>query len=55
MIGKTSAGGETIEERPVPVPDLLATVCLALGIDPLKSTCPHRPSHLPCGQSREAD
>jgi Protein of unknown function (DUF1501) len=37
VIGKTSAGGETIEERPVSVPDLLATVCLALGIDPLKS------------------
>ena len=25
--------GEAIEERPVSVPDLLATVCLALGID----------------------
>jgi len=37
VIGKTSAGGETIEQRPVSVPDLLATVCLALGIDPLKS------------------
>jgi uncharacterized protein (DUF1501 family) len=37
VIGKTSAGGETIEERPVSVPDLLATVCLALGIDPTKS------------------
>jgi Protein of unknown function (DUF1501) len=37
VIGKTSAGGETIEQRPVSVPDLLATVCLALGIDPTKS------------------
>ena len=37
VIGKTSAGGETIEHRPVSVPDLLATVCLALGIDPTKS------------------
>jgi Protein of unknown function (DUF1501) len=36
-IGKTTSGGEAIEERPVSVPDLLATVCLALGIDPLKS------------------
>jgi uncharacterized protein (DUF1501 family) len=37
VIGKTSAGGEVIEQRPVFVPDLLATVCLALGIDPKKS------------------
>jgi hypothetical protein len=37
VLGKTSAGGETIEQRPVSVPDLLATVCLALGIDPRKS------------------
>jgi hypothetical protein len=35
-IGKTSADGTTVEERPVSVSDLLATVCLALGIDPLK-------------------
>jgi hypothetical protein len=25
-----------VEERPVPVTDFLATVCLALGIDPTK-------------------
>jgi hypothetical protein len=37
VIGKTSAGGETIEQHPVSVPDLLATVCLALGIDAKKS------------------
>ncbi len=37
VIGKTSAGGEKIEQRPVSVPDLLATVCLALDIDPRKS------------------
>jgi uncharacterized protein (DUF1501 family) len=35
--GKTSAGGEAIEQRPVSVPDLLATVCLALEIDPTKA------------------
>jgi hypothetical protein len=35
-IGKTSANGTTIDDRPVPVTDFLATVCLALGIDPLK-------------------
>jgi uncharacterized protein (DUF1501 family) len=34
VIGKTSADGATVEERPVTVPDLLATVCQALGIDP---------------------
>jgi hypothetical protein len=34
VIGKTSAGGEAIVERPVSVPDLLATICVALGIDP---------------------
>jgi hypothetical protein len=37
VIGKTSAGGEAIEQRPVSVPDLLATICRALGIDPNKS------------------
>ena len=35
-IGKTSKDGETVEERPVTVRDFLATVCLALGIDPVK-------------------
>jgi hypothetical protein len=36
VVGRTSADGTTIEERPVSVPDLLATVCQALGVDPLK-------------------
>ncbi|HEY7153357.1 MAG TPA: DUF1501 domain-containing protein [Gemmataceae bacterium] len=36
VIGKTSADGMTIEERKVEVPDLLGTVCLALGLDPRK-------------------
>jgi hypothetical protein len=35
-IGKTSADGMEVTERPVAVPDFLATVCLALGVDPLK-------------------
>jgi uncharacterized protein (DUF1501 family) len=35
-VGKTSADGTTVEERPVSVSDFLATVCTALGIDPLK-------------------
>src|SRR4051794_8115516 len=37
VIGKTSKGGTEVEGRKVSVPDLLATVCLALGIDPTKS------------------
>jgi uncharacterized protein (DUF1501 family) len=37
VVGKTSAGGDAIEQRPVAVPDLLATVCLALGLEPTKT------------------
>jgi hypothetical protein len=37
VLGKTSPGGEAIEERPVSVPDLLATICRALNIDLHKS------------------
>jgi hypothetical protein len=33
VIGRTSADGTTVEERPVSVPDFLATACLALGLD----------------------
>ena len=36
VVGKTGANGGVVEERPVTVPDFLATVCLALGVDPLK-------------------
>ncbi|HEY7426691.1 MAG TPA: DUF1501 domain-containing protein [Gemmataceae bacterium] len=36
VVGKTSADGMTVEERKVEVPDLLGTVCLALGLDPRK-------------------
>lgn len=32
-IGRTSADGMTVEDRPVTIPDLLATVCAGLGID----------------------
>jgi hypothetical protein len=35
-VGKTSAGGETVEERPVSVGDFLATVVAAVGVDPTK-------------------
>jgi hypothetical protein len=34
VVGRTSADGSTVEERPVSLPDLLATVLQALGIDP---------------------
>jgi uncharacterized protein (DUF1501 family) len=36
VVGRTNASGTTVEDRPVSVPDLLSTVCMALGIDPLK-------------------
>jgi hypothetical protein len=36
VVGKTSKDGTTVEERPVSGPDLLATICGALGIDPTK-------------------
>jgi uncharacterized protein (DUF1501 family) len=36
VVGKTSKDGTKVEKRKVSVPDFLATVCTALGIDPLK-------------------
>jgi hypothetical protein len=36
VIGKTSASGEGIDERPVSVPDFVSTVCHALGVNPKK-------------------
>jgi hypothetical protein len=33
VVGKTSPDGMTVTERPVPVVDLLGTICLALGLD----------------------
>jgi hypothetical protein len=35
-VGKTSRDGTTVEERPVSVPDFIATIVKALGIDPEK-------------------
>jgi hypothetical protein len=35
-IGATSADGMNVTVRPVSVPDLLATICKAVGIDPLE-------------------
>lgn len=34
VIGRTSADAMTVEDRPVSTPDLLATICLGLGLDP---------------------
>jgi Protein of unknown function (DUF1501) len=36
VIGRTSADGTTVEERPVSIPDLVATIVSALGIDPMQ-------------------
>lgn len=36
VVGRTSDDGMTVADRPVKVPDLLATVCMALGVDPEK-------------------
>jgi hypothetical protein len=36
VIGKTSPDGMAVVERPATVPDMIATVCTALGIDPKK-------------------
>lgn len=34
-IGRTSADGMTVEDRPITIPDLLGTICRGLGIDPM--------------------
>jgi hypothetical protein len=35
-VGATTGDGMEVKDRPVPVPDLLATVCTAVGLDPSK-------------------
>ena len=35
-IGRTSGDGMKVDDRPVTVPDLMVTICKALGIDPTK-------------------
>jgi uncharacterized protein (DUF1501 family) len=35
-LGRTSKDGLSVSDRPVSAPDLMATVCLALGLDPKK-------------------
>lgn len=36
VIGRSSEDGMTVADRPVGMPDLLASICRGLGIDPLK-------------------
>ena len=36
VVGKSSKDGTKIEDRPVSVPDFLATICKGLGINPAK-------------------
>ncbi|HEY1784494.1 MAG TPA: DUF1501 domain-containing protein, partial [Pirellulales bacterium] len=36
VIGRTSANGMTVEDRPVNTAELLMTVCRALGVDPMQ-------------------
>jgi uncharacterized protein (DUF1501 family) len=34
IVGRTGTDGMTVEDRPVSTPDLLATICTAIGVDP---------------------
>jgi uncharacterized protein (DUF1501 family) len=36
VVGKTSADGMKVDDRPVSVSDLFATLCHAVGVDPMK-------------------
>lgn len=36
VVGRTNAAGTEVEDRPVSVPDFMATICRAVGIDPKK-------------------
>jgi hypothetical protein len=36
VVGRTSEDGLTVEDRPLTTPDLLATICTGLGLDPRK-------------------
>ncbi|HVS36485.1 MAG TPA: DUF1501 domain-containing protein, partial [Gemmataceae bacterium] len=36
VVGKTGKNGGVVEDRAVSVPDFLATICLAIGVDPMK-------------------
>jgi uncharacterized protein (DUF1501 family) len=36
VVGKTATSGLAVEQRPIKVPDLMATICLAMGLNPKK-------------------
>jgi hypothetical protein len=36
VVGRTNTDGTAVEDRPVHVPDLMATICMAMGLDPRK-------------------
>lgn len=36
VVGQTSSDGTVVESKPYEVPDLIATVCQSMGIDPMK-------------------
>jgi hypothetical protein len=36
IVGKTTRDGMTVDDKPVSVPTFLATVCKAMGVDPMK-------------------
>jgi hypothetical protein len=36
VVGRTSDDGMSVDDRPVSVPDLMATICTAMGLDPRK-------------------
>jgi len=48
VIGATTADGTAVADRPCSVPELLATICQAMGIDPHKTNASNvgRPIHL---------
>jgi hypothetical protein len=48
VVGATTADGVEVKDRPCAVPELLATICQALGIDPHKTNASSvgRPIHL---------
>ncbi|HEX5103503.1 MAG TPA: DUF1501 domain-containing protein [Pirellulaceae bacterium] len=54
--GRTSAGGDTVEEGQVDVPDVLATLCQAVGVDPRTQNISDlgRPIRIAEGQPIEA-
>jgi hypothetical protein len=48
VVGRTTPDGATVDDRPCSVPELLATICTAVGIDPHKTNPSNigRPIHL---------